>query len=93
MSHPFKKSHGFDACVISTSMKLVSVIILSHSAMIIETVRKMAFHFPARPGSFPAVGYQTLAFIQVAGKPKGCEKIDRSDIPWKNQGMEQLKIH
>lgn len=62
-----------------------SVTTLPYRAMIMETNMKMFFYFPVRPDSFTAAGYQTQAFIQVL------KNQNRQD--WKNQGMEQLKIH
>lgn len=68
-----------------------SVTTLPYRAMIMETNMKMSFFFPVRPDSFTAAGYQTLAFIQVLKNQKTLKNQNGQD--WKNQGMEQLKIH
>lgn len=70
-----------------------SVTTLSYSAMIMETIMKRRFLFSGRPDSFTAVGYQTLAFIQVLENQKTVKKMDKSGKTGKSREMEQFKIH
>jgi len=54
------------------------------------------FLFPARSDCFPAVGYQTLAFIQALENQKMVKKTDSSDKTgkknrgWKNSEFTEL---
>lgn len=70
-----------------------SVTTLSYSAMIMETIMKRRFLFSGRPDSFTAVGYQTLAFIQVLENQKTVKKMDKSDKTGKSRETAQFKIH